>query len=224
MDSFTVSDGVDTFTVSDSETMTVTGTGGITVDTGAGTRTITIDGSGVSGGGTMSSFDVENEAGALQFTVTDGEEIRFIGSNAAVVSFISGAPQAVVITANSASDEKLKNKVTKLKNALDKTLKLNPVTYEWNKKALDIYPSYESGKKIGFIAQEVKKILPEFVQVYGASPDKSDPYFCVDYAPITALLTKSIQELNEKVESQEARIKKLEKLILSKNKSSEGRR
>jgi hypothetical protein len=71
---------------------------------------------------------------------------------------------------------------------------LNPVTYNW------IDEKYGKGGQIGFIAQEVKKVVPEAVF------KTSDDDYGFNDRPLVALLTKTVQE-------QEARILKLEKLV-----------
>jgi len=170
----------------------------------------------VDGSSFMQSWQVQDTGGTSQFDVTDGEVVKFVGSNGITVNFGNDATRFVEIRGSTASDARLKGNVTKLKNILGETLKLNPVSFKWNKEALKENPTYNKGRKIGFIAQEVKEIFPEFVEVWGNPKGKKDPYLCVDYPSMTAVLTQSIKELNKKIDSQEKRIKKLEKLIAPK--------
>lgn len=93
------------------------------------------------------------------------------------------------------SDRRLKKSIQPVKNAISKVMKLNPVTFEWNKKK---YPKrfFRKGRRMGFIAQEVEKIVPE-VMVKSNSGLKG-----MDYGKITALIAKAIQ-------AQQTRISKI---------------
>lgn len=62
-------------------------------------------------------------------------------------------------TLSSMSDKRLKNTINELDaNFVDKYMKLNPVTYYWNK---DIFPVHQLN--YGFISQEVEAIFPDLV-------------------------------------------------------------
>jgi hypothetical protein len=86
------------------------------------------------------------------------------------------------------SDSRLKKNIIPIENALDKTLKLEGVSYE--RKESD-------NKHIGLIAQKVKEVLPEVVN------EDKDGYFTVSYGNIVGLLVEAIKELNAKVEKLE---------------------
>lgn len=84
---------------------------------------------------------------------------------------------------NNASDIKLKENIRPINNALSKVLALSGVKYEWKNKDSGGY-----GDKLGFIAQEVEKVLPELVYESGG-------YKGVHYKDTTALLVEAIKEL-----------------------------
>ncbi len=90
-----------------------------------------------------------------------------------------------------ASDIRLKENVSSLSNPLSKALQLRPVNFEWKSDTLN-------ANNIGFIAQEVKKILPDIV-LKGA-----DDFYVLNYDSITAVAIGAIKELNTKVERLEA--------------------
>jgi hypothetical protein len=94
------------------------------------------------------------------------------------------------------SDKRLKTNICSLACGIDRVSLLNPVTYTW------IDEKYGKGGQIGFIAQEVEKVVPEAVF------KTSDDTYGFNDRPLVALLTKTIQE-------QEVRITKLEKLVES---------
>ena len=86
-------------------------------------------------------------------------------------------------TVTASSDEKLKENIQTIENALDKVMNLRGVEYDRK----------DSGEhQIGVIAQEVEKVIPEVV--YG------DEIKSVAYGNLVGLLIESIKELTEKVE------------------------
>lgn len=91
---------------------------------------------------------------------------------------------ATGLVVNQASDIRLKENIVAIDNALEKVLKLNGVSFNW----VDRVRGGEQ-KKIGLIAQEVRKVLPELV---GETPDG---YLTVNYKDIPALLIEAIKEL-----------------------------
>ena len=99
------------------------------------------------------------------------------------------------------SDERLKEKIITIDDPLEKVKKLRGVQFEWKNTK-----NYPEGKQIGFIAQEVKNIIPEVV-------DKKGEYYGMQYAPITALLVEAIKELKAENEIQKARVEALEEEI-----------
>ncbi len=92
------------------------------------------------------------------------------------------------------SDIRLKENVTTIQNGLIKVLQLHPVTYDWKKDA-----QMNDHKQIGFIAQEIKKVVPEVVYIEERNGFKD--LNTVNYEQLTALLTKAIQEQQEQIET-----------------------
>jgi hypothetical protein len=90
------------------------------------------------------------------------------------------------VTAYFSSDERLKTKVTKIENAIDKLLAINGVTYNWNEIAKD---KDTTVREAGVIAQEVMAVLPEVVIV------RDNGYLAVRYDKLTALLIEGVKEL-----------------------------
>jgi len=89
------------------------------------------------------------------------------------------------------SDIKLKENITVIDSALNKTLKLRGVYYTRK-------DTKDKTRKVGVIAQEIQEILPEVVRSTFDKTDNSNT-LSVDYGNITALLIEAIKELNEKV-------------------------
>jgi len=91
------------------------------------------------------------------------------------------------------SDNRFKNNIKTIENSLDKVLKLNGREYYFNKEEIKKY-SFNEGKNIGFIAQEIKEILPELV-----SQDK-DGFYCVNYTAVIPVLVEAIKEQQSQIE------------------------
>ena len=80
------------------------------------------------------------------------------------------------------SDERVKTKIQRIENALEKVMKLNGVTFE----RLDIE---KNRRMAGVIAQEVERVLPEVVY------ENSDGMKSVAYGNLISLLIESVKEL-----------------------------
>lgn len=86
------------------------------------------------------------------------------------------------------SDVKLKERITSITGALSKVLDLNGVYYQWKDKE-----RFGPQQEVGFIAQEVQKVVPEVVR------DGGD-YLSLNYGNLTAVLAGAIKDLNGKVD------------------------
>ncbi len=94
----------------------------------------------------------------------------------------------VVAFSTTPSDKRLKTNIKDINYGLETIMKLNPKQYDWKK---------DETHDIGFIAQEVEKIIPEIV--------KDKKHFdkeikTLDYEKLTAVLIKAVQELKQEIE------------------------
>ena len=112
----------------------------------------------------------------------------------------------------SGSDARWKQNVTSLlpSTSLDKVLALRPVSYEWKTAE---YPNmgFTNGTQLGFIAQDVEKIIPEIVTTDNRG------YKGISYEKITPVITSAMQQQQNEIEvlrvdkaRQQARIDSLE--------------
>jgi hypothetical protein len=113
------------------------------------------------------------------------------------------------IIANSiagSSDLRFKTNITQIENPLQKVLQLRGVNFDWNKKA---FPdrSFSESKAIGFIAQEVEKVLPEVVQ----TEKTAEGYKAVQYDKVVALLVEAIKEQQKQIDGLKLELKKQRK-------------
>jgi hypothetical protein len=97
------------------------------------------------------------------------------------------------------SDRRLKENIIPITDALSKVLALQGVYYNFKK---------APGKRnIGFIAQDVEKVLPELVD----TNNKGFKY--VEYNVVGALLVEAIKEQEKEIKDQQKEIQELEKKI-----------
>ncbi len=107
---------------------------------------------------------------------------------------------------NITSDFRLKTNISSLSKALNTIMQLNPVHY-YKKNNLD--STNYTMEENGFIAQELRKIMPYIVK---ESTDKNK-LLSVDYTSIIPILTKGIQEQQAMIEAQQKQIEKQQNQI-----------
>ncbi len=114
---------------------------------------------------------------------------------------VNGDIKAVSLTET--SDARYKRGVTDLPNALETVSKLRGVRYYWNREA---YPekTFEDGPQLGFLAQEVREIVPEVV-----SEDDSGS-LSLAYGKLVPLLVEAIKEQQARIQALEAEMSELQ--------------
>jgi hypothetical protein len=164
-----------------------------------------IDLSGFSNVADMANNIVMRTAGTERLRIDNAGNVG-IGTNAPTTKlYVNGD-----ITANSiagTSDIRFKTNIRPVENALDKVKALRGVYFNWNQKA---FPEKEFGaqSELGFIAQEVEKVVPEIV-----TKDKTkDEYRSVKYDKLVALLVEAIKEQQKQIDSLKIKVNKLSNL------------
>lgn len=118
-----------------------------------------------------------------------------IGTNSAGYTLTVNGTAWVTSGAWSGSDARWKKNVSSLSSvsSLEKIMKLNPVVYEWK---IDEYPelNFSTGEQLGFIAQDMEKVIPEVVTT------DNNGYKGISYEKIIPVLTSAIQEQQEQIE------------------------
>jgi hypothetical protein len=157
-------------------------TTGIVVRTGDGTFTA---------GNTLSSTDLQiNSLGVGTAASTTAGEIR--ASNQ-ITSYYS--------------DERLKENIEIIPNAIDKVMSLRGVTYNSNQLA-ESFGYINKEKQVGVLAADVEKVLPEAVKpapfdiilFENTEISKSgENYKTVQYEKLVPLLIEAIKELNNEI-------------------------
>jgi hypothetical protein len=95
-----------------------------------------------------------------------------------------------IVAYGSPSDKRLKENIKPIESALDKVSKLQGVTFDWKKSdsILDIK------EDIGFIAQDVQKVIPELVR------ENEDGMLSMRHQGIAPILLEAIKELKAEIE------------------------
>jgi hypothetical protein len=138
--------------------------------TAAGVPKILMDGQGIEfKQGTLDS------QGAVSFKIDSSGNATFAGD---------------VVAYGSPSDKRLKENIKPIESALDKVSKLQGVTFDWKKSdsILDIK------EDIGFIAQDVQKVIPELVR------ENEDGMLSMRHQGIAPILLEAIKELKAEIE------------------------
>jgi uncharacterized coiled-coil protein SlyX len=130
---------------------------------------------------------------------TNNYQFNSIGvGSATVASGVNGEIRAQGdITAFYSSDERLKENIQPIVDALSKVESISGNTYDW-KEGFETIHSH-TGHDIGVIAQEIEKVLPEVVT------NRETGYKAVQYEKIVPLLIEAIKELSAKVKELESK-------------------
>lgn len=98
-----------------------------------------------------------------------------------------------------ASDERLKQDIHPIPNALEDVQKLSGVEFRWTD---DVIKSREwsKTKQIGLLAQDVKKVAPEAVV------EMPDGFLAVDYARLVPMLIEAIKEQQQQINDLKTRL------------------
>jgi hypothetical protein len=101
------------------------------------------------------------------------------------------------IVAYYSSDERLKENINPIQNALEKVESISGNTYDW-KEGFETIHSHK-GHDLGVIAQEVQSVLPEVVT------ERETGYLAVDYVKLVPVLIEAIKELSARVKELESK-------------------
>lgn len=158
------------------------------------------DGAGYVGTTTATFFNIITDA-QTRVTIDD---IGRVGISTSLPSYsldVSGSTRSTVlqgtgnravysdangVLTNTSSDLSLKQNIFSLSYGLKEILLLNPISFDWKEKE-----RFGAQREIGFIAQEVKEIIPEIVGV------NNDGTLSLDYSKIVSVLTNAVKELKK---------------------------
>jgi hypothetical protein len=162
--------------------------------------------------GTTNRVTVTNGSGSITISApqdiatTSNPQFGSLGIGTAA-SGTSGEIRATNQITSYYSDERLKEDIVEIEDALEKVMSLRGVTYKPNSIAESL--GYKKQNEVGVIAQDVEKVLPEAVKpapfdimlFENTEISKSGQnYKTVQYEKIVPLLIEAIKELNKEVQ------------------------
>jgi hypothetical protein len=162
--------------------------------------------------GTANRITVTNGSGSITISApqdiatTSNPQFGSLGIGTAA-SGTAGEIRATNQITSYYSDERLKEDIVEIENALDKVMTLRGVTYKPNSIAESL--GYKKQNEVGVIAQDVEKVLPEAVKpapfdimlFENTEISKSgENYKTVQYEKLVPLLIEAIKELNRELQ------------------------
>ena len=147
-------------------------------------------------GGNTHDYIFADASHGLRFYTANAEEMRLEDDGDLHVD------GDVIAFSTTVSDERLKENIQVVDNALDKVSQLKGVTFDWKK---------DGEHSAGLIAQDVEKVLPSAVKEKGLPFKANDDqeYKTVEYSQVTSLLVEAIKELKEENKLLRAEIESL---------------
>ena len=136
----------------------------------------------------------------VQFKAAD---IQFYNGGSIKGSISTGGTLTMksdIIAFGSPSDKRLKENIKPIESALDKISKMQGVTFDWKDKEKEYdqfgkpYKLQEWKNDIGFIAQDVQKVIPELVR------ENEDGMLSMRHQGIAPILLEAIKELKQEIE------------------------
>lgn len=129
---------------------------------------------------------------------------RISGTGGKVVFYDSDTYQYNTIEVKSvsqASDARLKTNINPLNNGLGAILGLKPVSFNWKNESSQLRSSNAvPTKSLGFLAQDVEKVLPEIVSLSSTGDS------LVDYTAIIPVLVQAVKDLDGIVQQLELQL------------------
>jgi len=122
----------------------------------------------------------------FRFGIAGTEEFRMDTSG----NFHADA-DVIAFSTTTASDIKFKENVNSIPYGLKEVLQMNPVEFDWIEKRNGTHD-------IGFIAQEMEKIVPEVIKET-ETLEVGGTHKTMDYAKLTSILVQAIQEQQEQI-------------------------
>ena len=101
------------------------------------------------------------------------------------------------------SDARYKKDIETIDNASEILMKLRGIKYNWRQ---DDYPDikFDDATHLGFVAQEVRELLPEVVI------EDDNGYLSVDYSRLTPVLVEALKDMRREKDVQDEKVNRLE--------------
>lgn len=191
-------------TVNCSNCMALGGMGVAAVKVGIGTATPSAD---LDIKQQADSFGIRLKSALASFgwsTYVDNSGNYVFQKGNTIMSYIDGATGNIILV----SDSSRKKAIRPMPEVMDHMMQLQPKTYSYTHDAT-------RNRTLGFLAQDVEHIFPEFVATGG------NGYKAVGYANFGIVAIKAIQEQQELMQQQDELIAKLKKRIAALEKAAD---
>ena len=113
--------------------------------------------------------------------------------------------ESVYLDVFAGSDLRLKENVKNIPSVLSQLNKLDAISFTWKQDIQNFPVEGKDSPQVGLVAQQVAEVFPELVR-----RDEKSGFLTVNYTKITTHLLAGLKELNQIIQTQEARIKELE--------------
>ena len=105
-----------------------------------------------------------------------------------------------------ASDARYKTNIEPLTHALDKIMAMRGVEYDWRSNAFP-QVNFDHGKQLGFVAQEIKEVLPEVVS------QDAQGYYSIAYSKVIPVLVEAIKDQQKEMAEKNGEIQDLKQSV-----------
>lgn len=163
-------------------------TGQLGIKWDSGTKTVTLSG--------YSGNAPDNFNSAFNLIVNGAISATNLDSPPNITTDLVGkswTPPKLTEESVNTSDERLKQNIQPINQAVDKVLQLEGVQFEWNEAAQAKY-RFSNRKRLGVVAQAVEQVVPEAVSV------DSEGFQKVDYGQLVSLLIEAIKTLQAEIQ------------------------
>jgi hypothetical protein len=164
---------------------------GLTAATSGTSNIVARDGSGNFSAGIITATFNGAASSANALNTANNYQVNSVGVGTAPSGTTGEIRATNDITAFYSSDQKLKENINPIPNALEKLSQISGNTFDWKSGFSEIHS--HSGTDVGVIAQEIEKVLPQVVTT------RENGYKAVQYEKIIALLIEAVKELKEEV-------------------------
>ncbi|MEC7938579.1 MAG: tail fiber domain-containing protein, partial [Pseudomonadota bacterium] len=155
------------------------------------------------GGNTAIGYNANVTDGAFTNATAIGHRARVNASDKVRLGNTDVTVIEGQVAFSNASDERIKTDITETKYGIKTALSLKPVDYTMIS---------NEQRNVGFIAQDVQKLVPEAVSGVEGDLEKGET-LSIAYTTLIPVLTKAIQEQNEAIEKQNKMIATLQKEV-----------
>jgi hypothetical protein len=159
----------------------------------------TIDASATTAGFNGGALFIGDSAGV--HLRMDGNEIMANKNNSTSTLYLNNDGGDVIIkNYKKSSDRRLKHNISSIEYGLNELLRLKPVSYHWKPEFTNV-----PGVQLGFIAQDVKEVIPELVSTSEDNEESEiKDILSLSVDGFTPILVAGIKELKQEKDDQVA--------------------